>query len=279
MAGYYFRNGKKIWYANNSPTTAGKPFTGDPNAPMSSAQLNFVLNLVWKKEAIALGADCWDRVDNLKARLAGAKKQEASEMIEMLKSLPDDRAVPTRDRNGYGTEHQRRSLAQNVPVTAPSTVTQPPARPSAPYAPSAPVRVPVTGIQRADVRPGEFYIRPSEKLVWKVMRRDSYGRWIIRRLTFSDDPKTGARKGRFRRDKNALYEISRDSERLTPDLAIMLGHAFGFCFYCGADLDDPESVRKGVGPICWKRYGQPQMDGTFVYADQTDDENTDPDED
>lgn len=43
------------------------------------------------------------------------------------------------------------------------------------------------------------------------------------------------------------------SDRLSLDEAKALGHEFGQCCVCGADLTDPKSVEAGIGPVCAKR--------------------------
>jgi hypothetical protein len=43
------------------------------------------------------------------------------------------------------------------------------------------------------------------------------------------------------------------TERLTVEQAAALGHLHGRCVCCGAELSDPESVTRGIGPVCAKR--------------------------
>ena len=42
--------------------------------------------------------------------------------------------------------------------------------------------------------------------------------------------------------------------RLTVDEVGELGKAFDHCMMCGRRLDDPESVDRGIGPVCAGRY-------------------------
>jgi hypothetical protein len=46
---------------------------------------------------------------------------------------------------------------------------------------------------------------------------------------------------------------ARLTERLTVEQAAALGHLHGRCVLCGAELSDPESVQRGIGPVCAKR--------------------------
>jgi hypothetical protein len=43
------------------------------------------------------------------------------------------------------------------------------------------------------------------------------------------------------------------TDRMTEDQARALGHQFGICCVCGAELTDPVSVERGIGPVCGKR--------------------------
>lgn len=42
---------------------------------------------------------------------------------------------------------------------------------------------------------------------------------------------------------------------LTLEEAQAFGHTHGICANCGAELSDPESVSKGLGPICFSKWG------------------------
>lgn len=43
------------------------------------------------------------------------------------------------------------------------------------------------------------------------------------------------------------------TDRLSLDEAKALGHEYGQCCVCGAELTDPKSVEAGIGPVCAKR--------------------------
>lgn len=46
-----------------------------------------------------------------------------------------------------------------------------------------------------------------------------------------------------------------DSTPLTLREAASFGHLHGVCIRCCADLTDPESVQRGIGPVCAKKMG------------------------
>lgn len=43
------------------------------------------------------------------------------------------------------------------------------------------------------------------------------------------------------------------TDRLTLEEAKAIGHQYGQCCVCGADLSDPKSVEAGIGPVCAKK--------------------------
>jgi hypothetical protein len=43
------------------------------------------------------------------------------------------------------------------------------------------------------------------------------------------------------------------ADALTTEQAAALGHQYDRCVCCGAELSDPDSVARGIGPVCAKR--------------------------
>lgn len=65
-------------------------------------------------------------------------------------------------------------------------------------------------------------------------------------------------RGKFVRSRDCddatetrLIEIATDPRKA----ALAHGHATGQCAVCARELTDPESVQRGIGPICAKRFG------------------------
>lgn len=52
----------------------------------------------------------------------------------------------------------------------------------------------------------------------------------------------------------AARVLPKDARRLTVEEVGSLGKAWDHCLCCGRRLDDPESVDRGIGPVCAKRY-------------------------
>lgn len=48
--------------------------------------------------------------------------------------------------------------------------------------------------------------------------------------------------------------LPKDARRLSLEEVGDLGKAWDHCLICGRRLDDPESVDRGIGPVCAKRY-------------------------
>jgi len=65
-------------------------------------------------------------------------------------------------------------------------------------------------------------------------------------------PEALVKADRFVYEAGAIRRLS-PADRLTLDEAKALGHHFGICCVCGAELSDPKSVEAGIGPVCAKR--------------------------
>ena len=52
----------------------------------------------------------------------------------------------------------------------------------------------------------------------------------------------------------AAVFLVKDAQRLSLDEVGSLGVATGSCLLCGRRLDDPESVDRGIGPVCAGNY-------------------------
>ncbi len=54
-----------------------------------------------------------------------------------------------------------------------------------------------------------------------------------------------------------LHGIIDDNSLLPWEEAAAFGRRYSFCVNCGAELDDPNSVAAGYGPVCAKNHGWP----------------------
>lgn len=44
------------------------------------------------------------------------------------------------------------------------------------------------------------------------------------------------------------------ADALTPEEAARRGRHWGRCVFCGDELSNPESVERGIGPVCYRKY-------------------------
>jgi hypothetical protein len=64
--------------------------------------------------------------------------------------------------------------------------------------------------------------------------------------------------GRFQKSRDCSPEVALEVVDLAADpqaAAIAYGKKFGKCSVCAKELSDPESVARGIGPVCAERYG------------------------
>ena len=57
---------------------------------------------------------------------------------------------------------------------------------------------------------------------------------------------------KFVYDKGGIATLT-ESHRLSVEDAAAFGFEFGVCAWCGKALSDPESVARGIGPVCYRK--------------------------
>jgi hypothetical protein len=57
----------------------------------------------------------------------------------------------------------------------------------------------------------------------------------------------------FEYDSGAIWRLDA-GDRVTPERARVLGQLTSFCCVCGTRLEDADSVTRGMGPTCAKKY-------------------------
>lgn len=93
---------------------------------------------------------------------------------------------------------------------------------------------------REQVGPG-FYL--LDGVVHRAVLNKTKTRTYAKRLQFST--------GRWEYAGGAISKLS-ESNALTVEEAAALGHRYGICVCCGAELTDPQSIERGIGPVCLK---------------------------
>lgn len=90
------------------------------------------------------------------------------------------------------------------------------------------------------VEPGFYSL---DGTVYRVVKAKSTGNLYAKKLTL------GESKGHWDYAPGAMKNLAR-AEVLTLEAAKSMGHAHGICVICGAELTDPDSVERGIGPVC-----------------------------
>lgn len=61
------------------------------------------------------------------------------------------------------------------------------------------------------------------------------------------------KSGQWEYQKGAIFAVRDNGRQATVEDIAAYGLASGRCFVCGKPLADPESVKRGIGPVCIKR--------------------------
>lgn len=97
--------------------------------------------------------------------------------------------------------------------------------------------------------PLEVGIYRVEHAIFKVQKSRETGNLYAKRLVI---PQRAGLKATFVYAAGAIRTLT-VADRLTVEQAKALGHQYGICVVCGAELSDPKSVAAGIGPVCAKR--------------------------
>lgn len=88
-----------------------------------------------------------------------------------------------------------------------------------------------------------YFVRDGE--VFKV-RTSKAGNRYATMLTIHGN------RGRWEYVAGAIRSLT-EGDRITLEQAAEYGHLHGLCAICGRTLTDPESVERGIGPVCATR--------------------------
>lgn len=103
---------------------------------------------------------------------------------------------------------------------------------------------------RKDAEPG-YYKRGDEVfvVVWNRAKTHTYGKQLV----FSEAA-DGSMRPSWHYEPGAGSRLAADDLKpLTVEQAGALGHLHGYCIVCCRALTDPESVKRGIGPVCASR--------------------------
>lgn len=84
--------------------------------------------------------------------------------------------------------------------------------------------------------------------VYRVVTSKGSGRNYAMRLVITNT-RSGDPRGSWQYAPVVVYELTPE-QRLTVEDAVQAGRMTGVCVICGATLADPESIERGMGPVC-----------------------------
>ncbi len=80
------------------------------------------------------------------------------------------------------------------------------------------------------------------------VKQSKAGRFYAERFV----PDAERKSERFSYERGAIYSLTPE-HRITLAQAVELGVQHGVCVVCGAELTDPTSIERGIGPVCAKK--------------------------
>ena len=108
----------------------------------------------------------------------------------------------------------------------------------------------VYAIAKPEPLPAGYYAKGAD--VYKV-RISAKGNAYATILT-TVHTASGAAKGKWEYVPGGISTLTAE-DAITVEQAAEFGHLHGFCAICGQTLTDPESVKRGIGPVCVKNIG------------------------
>ncbi|AHG24431.1 hypothetical protein PBI_OAKER_40 [Mycobacterium phage Oaker] len=205
------------------------------NGRITYKQERYIRHLVevkaWKFDAPQFVEAVQKHVDTEFANLTGGREGTGSKLIAYLLKLPNS-ADLIKDQHWTKTvDPQSPSKSIRTPKVADGWVKGRPTVGARPKAPTA--------------RPG-LYVSNGE--VFKVTEsKRNPGQYVAKLIGTMD---RGHRKAVY--VKGMVFKLTED-QRMTPAQAKAYGDKFGQCVNCGKALNDPASVKLGMGPVCHKR--------------------------
>jgi hypothetical protein len=153
------------------------------------------------------------------------------------------------ERYGALTDNQLAAVQRNLGKgQAPAAAGAPAA--SMPAVEAAFAKAMAAGIKRPKMRLGGFTVSPAPATgqnAGAIYVKSDDGVYLGKIMA-----------GAFRRSRDCSGELEAKVLEIAKDpkaAAIAYGKQYGVCSVCGRELSDPESVERGIGPICAERFG------------------------
>lgn len=101
--------------------------------------------------------------------------------------------------------------------------------------------------EKDDIEAG-VYVSEKSGFYIRVYFGQESGRMLAKQVSFNEGTVSYAYLGA------ASRHVTADYRRCTLEEVGALGQFSGTCAHCGRRLDDPESVDRGIGPVCAEKY-------------------------
>ena len=105
-----------------------------------------------------------------------------------------------------------------------------------------------TRMTYGDVQPGYYFLKAENEFIVVVMNKAGTRRYAKRLLVTEHN---GRKKASWEYAPGLVLSAG-GLEPMTLEQAAEFGHLHGVCFKCCKPLTDPESVKRGMGPVCAK---------------------------
>ena len=105
-----------------------------------------------------------------------------------------------------------------------------------------------TKMSFGDVQPGYYYLTAEDIFIVVVMNKAGDRRYAKKLVVREQN---GRKKAEWLYAPGLVLGVA-GLEPMTLEQAAQFGHLHGVCFKCCKPLTDPESVKRGMGPVCAK---------------------------
>lgn len=224
----------------------------------SEAQTRFIKGLLEQKDLSKLADSVTLDVEALKAQVAAQQvnKRAASAIIDRLLALPDREATPT-FTGAPASDKQyafitrlaaEKELATEDRVKVLAAVE---AKSLSAKGASATIdkllALPKATVAQVDIEAGVY---TDGTTTFRVYLGQQSGRMLAAKVIEHDD-----HTAEFEYAGQADRFVTAAFRKLTIEEAARFGKATGTCIVCARRLDVPESVDRGIGPVCFAKMG------------------------
>jgi hypothetical protein len=126
--------------------------------------------------------------------------------------------------------------------------------------------------KKSDTAPAEpeagVYVYAGDQYARVYLGQQS-GHMLAKRINFEQDGDDWTVSYEYLGAAAKVLTPDTTPTRLTLDEVAGLGVTTNHCMMCGRRLDDPESVDRGIGPVCARQYDAPEQETPVLEEDAT----------